>query len=334
MSKSLGNVVSPQQIIKTLGADILRLWVASCDYRYEMSLSDEVLKRTADSYRRLRNTARYLLSNLHDFDPEQHQVAWGDMLVLDQWAMHRAAEVQKDIQAHFEHCRFAQVVEALELFCINDMGGFYLDVTKDRQYTCQANSLARRSTQTAMYHIAHGLVRWLMPILSFTADEFWQFLPGVDQESVLLSQWYQGLQVVAAPTAISPQEWQVVRQVRDQVNKAIEGLRADKVLGSSLQASVTLYVDSVLAAVLRKLGDELRFALITSVATLADGPAPAEAQSTELDSLQLVAAAAEAAKCERCWHYCEDVGQHEAHAGLCGRCIENVIGAGEQREFV
>ena len=335
MSKSLGNVVSPQQIVKTLSADILRLWVASTDYRFEMSLSDEVLKRVADSYRRIRNTARYLLSNLADFDPAQHRVNWDDMVALDQWAMQRAAQVQADIQSAFVQYRFSQVVEALELFCINDMGGFYLDVTKDRQYTCQANSVARHSTQTAMYHIVQGLVRWLAPILSFTADELWQFLPGEHTEtSVFLSQWYVPLMTLPELQHLSMAQWQVIRQVRDGVNKAIEPLRVEKVIGSSLQADVTVYADTALTTLLETLQDELHFVFITGKTTLLPlSDAPAGTTEIENVAAKVAIQVSQGHKCARCWHYCDDIGQHADHPELCQRCVDNVSGEGEARRF-
>jgi len=335
MSKSLGNVVSPQKIVQTLGADILRLWVASTDYRFEMRLSNEVLKRVADRYRRIRNTARYLLANLADFYPTKHQVEWHDMVSLDQWALQRAAQVQVDIQKAFVQYRFAHVVEALELFCINDMGGFYLDVTKDRQYVCQADSLARRSSQTAMYHIVQALVRWLTPILSFTADEIWQYLPGESSEaSVFLSQWYLPLGTLPDKPILSMQQWKVILQVRDGVNKAIEPLRVDKVVGSSLQANVIVYGDATVLALLTILQDELRFVFITGyTSVLPLSEAPADAIEIEGVPSKVVVQVSQDKKCARCWHYRDDIGQHADHPELCQRCVQNVTGEGEVRRF-
>jgi len=335
MSKSLGNIVEPQQICKTMGADILRLWAASVDYHYEMSLSDEVLKRTADSYRRIRNTVRFLLANIAGFDPDQHKVPLDNMLSLDRWAFNRAAKLQAQIKADYESYQFSKVSETLRLFCVNDMGSFYLDVIKDRQYTCQADSLARRSAQTAMYFIAHALVRSMAPILSFTAEEIWDHLSGTKVESVFLSKWCPVLEkgCVVDP-AFSDGDWELIRNIRTEVNKALEVLRADNVIGSSLQAEVTLYLDDKSFDVLEKLQNELRFVLITSRANIQRfDQAPADALKTELPGLQLSVRASGAEKCERCWHYRDDIGQNKTHPTLCARCVDNVDGKGEQRSF-
>lgn len=334
-SKSLGNGISPQEIAKTLGADILRLWVASSDYRYEISLSDEILKRVADSYRRIRNTARFLLANLNGFNPEKDQVPFDDLLALDRWAINRAVQVQNEVKQAYMHYQFSKVSEAIQLFCVNDMGGFYLDVIKDRQYTCKADSLARRSAQTAMYHIVQGLVRWMAPILSFTAQEIWENICGKQpDEFVFLAEWYEGLNQVIADQQFSDQDWQLVREVRAVVNKAIETLRNAGQLGSSLQAEVVIYADDKIKPVLAKLQDELRFALITSSAEVkVFSEASKESLATELSGLKLHVQPSQAPKCERCWHYREDVGAVTEHPTLCVRCVENVFGEGEIREF-
>ena len=333
MSKSLGNVISPQQVMKTLGADIIRLWVAATDYRNEMSVSDEILKRMADAYRRMRNTLRFLLSNLNGFDPAENLVAHGDMLALDQWAVDRASQLQEEIHQAYREYNFHIVYQKVLNFCVADLGGFYLDVIKDRQYTMQADSLGRRSCQTAMYHIAEGMVRWLAPVMSFTADEAWGFLPGERSESVFLETWYEGLR--AMPDADQAREfWEVVMQVRSAVSKQLEGMRKEGVIGSSLDAEVELYCEERLQDTLQRLGDELRFVLIVSEARLNPlAERPADAEGTGLDGLSIVARPSEHAKCSRCWHHRKDVGSNTDHPDLCGRCVENVTGQGEPRRY-
>ncbi|MCP5421976.1 MAG: isoleucine--tRNA ligase [Chromatiaceae bacterium] len=333
MSKSLGNVVSPQQVMKTLGADIIRLWVAATDYRAEISVSDEILKRTADAYRRIRNTARFLLANLQGFDPARHSVAAADMIALDRWAVGRAHVLQRDIMRAYDEYNFHVIYQKLLNFCVADMGGFYLDVIKDRQYTTQADSLARRSCQTAMFHIIEAMVRWMAPVLSFTADEIWGFMPGERSESVFMETWYDGL--FAGDTGpLNDAAWAQVIAVKTAVAKQLELMRKDGVIGSSLDAEVTLYCNDRLVQVLETLGDELRFALITSYAAvtpLAD--APNDAVVTEVDGLSVRAVASAHAKCVRCWHHREDVGSNADHPDLCGRCIDNVDGGGESRRY-
>jgi len=333
MSKSLGNVVSPQQVMKTLGADIIRLWVAATDYRSEMTVSDEILKRTADAYRRMRNTLRFLLSNLNGFDPRENQVAHEDMLGLDQWAVDRALLLQNEIKQAYQDYNFHIVYQKVLNFCVADMGGFYLDVIKDRQYTMQADSLGRRSCQTAMYHIAEAMVRWLAPVMSFTADEAWGFIPSDRSDSVFLETWYEGL--AAMPGEVDERGfWDTVIQVRSAVSRQLEGMRKEGVIGSSLDAEVDLYADDTLLRALGRLGDELRFALITSEARLhALTEKPAEAQESDVTGLFVVARASEHPKCSRCWHHRADVGSNEEHPELCGRCVENVVGEGESRRF-
>ncbi len=333
MSKSLGNVIAPQQVMKTLGADVLRLWVAATDYRHEMTVSDENFKRTADSYRRIRNTARFLLSNIHGFDPERDQLAWQDMLALDRWAVDRAALLQAEIIEAFDAYQFHVIYQKLHNFCVVDMGGFYLDVIKDRQYTTQADSLARRSAQTALYRISEALVRWLAPILSFTADEIWQFLPGKRSESVLMEEWYQGLGTLEGSEAMGRDFWERAMAVKVAVNKELEVQRAAGGVKGSLSAGVVLYCSDELLASLALLGDELRFVLITSGAELKPLSEAVNAVDTELDGLKLTVVSSGHEKCARCWHHRADVGQHPEHVELCGRCIDNIEGAGEQRRY-
>nr|WP_298144369.1 isoleucine--tRNA ligase [uncultured Pseudomonas sp.] len=333
-SKSLGNVVAPQKVIDSLGADILRLWVSSTDYSGEMAVSDQILQRSADAYRRIRNTARFLLSNLSGFDPAQHLLPAEDMLALDRWAVDRALLLQREIEEAYDSYRFWNVYQKVHNFCVQELGGFYLDIIKDRQYTTAADSVARRSCQTALFHIAEALVRWIAPVLSFTADELWQYLPGERNESVMLNGWYQGLSELPEGFELSREFWERVMAVKVAVNKEMEGLRAAKAIGGNLQAEVTLYGEDALRADLSKLGNELRFVLITSTATLAPlVDAPADAVSTEVAGLKLKIVKSGHAKCARCWHHREDVGVNPAHPEICGRCVENIEGAGEVRHY-
>ncbi|WP_387462791.1 isoleucine--tRNA ligase [Photorhabdus sp. RM323S] len=334
MSKSIGNTISPQDVINKLGADILRLWVASTDYTGEIAVSDEILKRSADAYRRIRNTARFLLANLNGFDPEQHRVKPEEMAVLDRWAVGRAQAAQADITKCYDEYDFHSVVQRLMQFCSVEMGSFYLDIIKDRQYTAKGDSLARRSCQTALYHIAEALVRWMAPILSFTADEVWKELPGKHAQYVFTEEWYDGLFGLAAGEQMNDAFWADLLAVRGEVNKVLEQARADKHIRSSLEAAVTLYANNELADKLNSLGDELRFVLLTSqVSVAAYKQAGDDAQQSEIDSLKIAFHKADGEKCPRCWHYAKDVGLVAEHAELCGRCVTNVAGNGEERKF-
>lgn len=334
MSKSIGNIIAPKSVMNDLGADILRLWVAATDYRGELTCSDEIFKRTADSYRRIRNTVRFLLSNLNGFEPETDALAADQMLSLDRWAMDRAATLQGELATDYAAYQFHLIYQKLHNFCAGDLGGFYLDVIKDRQYTTRADSIARRSAQTAMFHIAEAMVRWIAPILSFTAEEIWENLPGQRSDSVFLEQWYGDLQPVSPDDAMGREYWQQMMAVRTAVNREMEALRASGDLRGSLDAEVTLYADDALQENLQALEDELRFVLITSGAqVLPLDEAPADAAETELPGLRLAVKASSAEKCERCWHRRDDVGVTAAHPTLCGRCVENVYGDGEQRRF-
>lgn len=334
MSKSKGNVVAPQQIANKLGADILRLWIAAADYRYEMTVSDEIISRTADSYRRIRNTARFLLANLSGFNPETDQVAYADCLPLDKWAIGHAAKLQQEIIAAYDSYNFHHIYQTVVHFCSIELGSFYLDVIKDRQYTCKADGLARRSAQTAMYHIIEALTRWVAPILSFTAEEIWRTLPGDHPQTVFVATWYELLTELDEAQPMNSSYWQNMIEVRSAVAKQLEQRRNDKVIKGSLTAEVTLYCGDDLTAQLERLGDELRFVLITSQATLKPlHDKPDNAVQTDVDGLWVVAEATDKPKCARCWHHRAEVGQNEAHPELCDRCIENVVGAGEVRHF-
>ncbi|UUY10136.1 isoleucine--tRNA ligase [Pseudomonas sp. J452] len=335
MSKSLGNVVAPQEVNDSLGADIMRLWVASTDYSGEMAVSKVILQRSADAYRRIRNTTRFLLSNLNGFDPAKDLLPVEQMLDLDRWALDAAARLQEEIIEAYGEYRFWNVYSKVHNFCVQELGGFYLDIIKDRQYTTQADSIARRSCQSALFHIAEALVRWIAPILAFTADEIWQFLPGERNESVLLNTWYDGLNRLPEGFELDRAYWEQFIEVRATLNKELENLRAAKAIGGNLQAEVTLFGDESLQQSLAKLGDELRFALITSAASVAPlSEAPADAVVTEVAGLKLKIVKSTHAKCGRCWHFRADVGSNAAHPELCERCVSNVEGAGEVRKHV
>ncbi|MFK7831556.1 MAG: isoleucine--tRNA ligase [Congregibacter sp.] len=334
MSKSLGNIVPARKAMNELGADILRLWLASTDYRNEVAVSDEIFKRTGDSYRRIRNTARFMLSNLSGFDPAEHVVSAEDMLPLDRWAVDCAARLQDELRRAYDEYQFHQVCHRLHNFCGGEMGGFYLDIIKDRQYTTQADSLARRSAQTALYRIADAMARWMAPVLSFTAEEIWENLPGEREESVLLASWGEPLLRLAPNAELGASFWDEVIAVRVAVNKQLEQLRSAGELRGSLDADVTLYCSGDLLAKLQMLRDELRFVLITSEARLAPlAEADDKAGATEIDGLRVSAKPSVASKCERCWHRRDDVGENDAHPTLCGRCVTNVAGDGEVRYF-
>jgi len=333
MSKSVGNVVSPQEVMNKYGADILRLWVASTDYSSEMTVSDEILKRTADAYRRIRNTARFLLANLNGFDPKTDMVPAEEMVALDRWVVDYAAQLQGRLLDAYDNYNFLQVTQEVSHFCSQELGGFYLDIIKDRQYTAKTESNARRSAQTALYHIVEALVRWIAPICSFTADEIWTALPGDRAESVQLVTWYQDLAELSDTEALNREFWAQLMQVKTAVNKQLEAQRSEGNVGGSLEAEVTLYCDDQLAAALNQLGDELRFVLLTSQVALAPLADAKDAADTELEGLKVAVVRSEHKKCGRCWHHREDVGSVAEHEDLCGRCVDNVSGDGEQRSF-
>jgi isoleucyl-tRNA synthetase len=334
MSKSKGNIVEPQAVTNKLGADILRLWVASTDYSKEMSVSDEILKRTADAYRRIRNTSRFLLANLNDFNPATDVVAPHDMLALDRWIVDQAAQTQARILAAYDRFQFHLIAQELQNFCTVELGSLFLDITKDRQYTMPANSVGRRSAQTAAWHILNAMVRWMYPILSFTAEEIWSHLLGEKPAMVLFTEWYDGLFSLDANDSISANEWNYIFTVRELVAKQLEALRVAGGIGASLDAEVDLYYPQVQGSnALAKLGDELRFVLITSDARLHDVSAKPEDAVEVMENLWVKVGASSAQKCVRCWHHRVDVGSYSDHPELCGRCIENIEGAGEGRQY-
>lgn len=336
MSKSLGNVIAPKKVINNLGADILRLWVASCDYSREIPVSDEILKRSADAYRTIRNTARFLLSNLDGFHPEKHAVPFGDLIALDQWIIARAGQVQEDIIAAYEKYQFHAIYQLIQNFCSVELSRFYMDIVKDRQYTTQADGRPRRSTQTAMLHVLEALSRWMAPILTFTAEEVWSHMPGQRNHAVLFNTWYEQLQSLPADSKFGHDYWSQLVEIRDAVSKTIEPLRKDKVIGSSLAAEVDLYCDDQSKAMLEQLEDELRFVLITSTAnlhSLSDAPDNAVKHDLGDTKMAVVVRASQHDKCDRCWHFREDVGNHKDHPLLCQRCVSNLGADGEPRHY-
>ncbi|MFA0110559.1 isoleucine--tRNA ligase [Vibrio breoganii] len=334
MSKSVGNVVAPKDVTNKLGADILRLWVSSTDYTGEVAVSDEILKRSADAYRRIRNTARFFLANLSGFNPATDLVPAEEMVALDRWAVGRAQAAQQEIVKAYEEYNTHAVTQRLMQFCSIEMGSFYLDVIKDRQYTAKQGSHAQRSCQTALYYIVEGLVRWMAPIMSFTADEIWNEMPGERDKFVFTGEWFDGLFGLAEGEELNNEFWSDVQQVRASVNKLLEDARKEKLIGGSLQAEVTLFADDALASKLNKLGDELRFVLLTSRADVAPVSEKSDtAQQTEIEGLFVQVNATELEKCDRCWHHTADVGTIEGHETICGRCVSNVEGEGEVRKF-
>ncbi len=337
MSKSRGNVIAPQKVIKTLGADILRLWVAATDYRAEMSISDEILKRMADSYRRIRNTARYLLANLTGFDPK-NLLPPEEMLALDRWAVADAKRLQDETLAAYESFNFHQIYQKIHQFCVVEMGSFYLDILKDRMYTMQQESRGRLSAQTAMFHVLESLVRLIAPVLSFTAEEIWRHMPGKREESVFLATWYtipsEFCETPELKNGMTQKFWDDVITVRDAVSRELEKLRVAGAIGSSLDAEVDLYCEPGLLDQLRKLDDELRFVFISSYARVHPvKERPPESVETGIKGLYLRVSPSDHKKCVRCWHHREDVGSDSDHPLLCRRCVENVTGKGEIRSY-
>ena len=334
MSKSLGNTVAPAKIYQQYGADILRLWVAATDFRGEMTVSDEIFKRVADAYRRIRNTARFMLANLNGFEPGEDALSADQLLALDYWIVRQCQLLQVEVVNHYHSYNFLSVYQKIHNFCVTELGGFYLDVIKDRQYTTQVDSRARRSTQTAMLQVVEMLSRMIAPILSFTADEIWQHIPGERADSVFLSDFEEGHLALEESGEFDDAFWRRILEVKTAVNRELEVQRAEKTVGSGLSAEVDLFCDGQLADDLARLGEELRFVLIVSRASVNFGTrAPEQAVATEVAGLSLRVTASVHEKCERCWHHREDVGQEAAHAGLCLRCVSNVAGDGELRRF-
>jgi isoleucyl-tRNA synthetase len=320
MSKSKGNVIAPQKIFDTLGADILRLWTASTDYSGELTISDEILKRVVESYRRIRNTLRFLLANIADFDATRDAMPVEQWLEIDRYVLALTQKLQDDVRADYERYEFHTAVQKLQGFCSDELGSFYLDILKDRLYTAGENSKARRSAQNALFHITHALTRLIAPILSFTGEEVWEVLNGKDNESVFEQLWYElpvdNLGRIAGV-------WGDTRILRNQVNKKLEEQRAAGVIGSALQAEVDVYASKQSFDSLSRLGDDLRLVFITSRANvhLREG------------ELEIKVTPSTHTKCDRCWHYRSDVGSDVAHPTICGRCVSNLFGAGEARHY-
>ncbi len=339
MSKSLGNVIVPQKVIGTLGADVLRLWIAATDYANEMSLSDEILKRVGESYRRIRNTARFLLGNLAGFDPATDQVPLDQLVAIDRWALWRTQQVQEEVIAAYRDYQFHLIYQKVHNFCSVDLGGFYLDVLKDRLYTMPAKSKARRSAQTAMFWIAEAMVRWIAPILSFTGEEIWRHLPattatGKRGESVFFETWAQFPQGAAVRPAV---DWDAILDLRSAVARELEKVRNSGAIGAPLDAEVDLYCAPALLQTLEPFGEELRFVFITSGARVHPAESrPADAapaQDDDRNAAWIVVRPTNASKCVRCWHKRPDVGSSTKHPELCGRCVTNIETAGEDRKY-
>ncbi|MDO4878037.1 MAG: isoleucine--tRNA ligase [Neisseria sp.] len=326
MSKSIGNVIAPQEVYNEFGADILRLWTAATDYSGELAISKEILKRVTESYRRLRNTLRFLLANLSDFNPIEHAVPQADMVEIDRYALIMARRLQEKLAGdYYPRYAFHFAVQDIVSFCSEDLGSFYLDILKDRLYTTRADSHARRSAQTALYHIARSLVLLISPILCFTAEEAWDIIGGGEEDSVLFHTWHDFPQMPAASEEALVNKWQAVRMVRNTVTAAIEPLRADKSLGSSLQAEVKITAPAELLEPLRTLGGELRFVLLVSKAEVVEGQGAETLVEVKISGGE---------KCERCWHYTTDVGSVDGYDGVCARCAGNIGGEGEGRSYV
>jgi isoleucyl-tRNA synthetase len=316
MSKSLGNGIDPQDVSKKLGAEIIRLWVAASDYSGDIAGDDKILARVVDAYRRIRNTLRFLLANTSDFDPAKDAVPADQLFEIDRWAIARAAQFQAEVLKHYEVYEFHPVVAKLQVFCSEDLGAFYLDVLKDRLYTTAPKSLARRSAQTALWHVTHAMLRWMAPFLSFTAEEAWQvFAPGVSPSIFTQTYWK-----FDTPDAALLAKWARIREIRDLANKEIEALRTAGQVGSSLQANLRIGAAADDFALLASLGEDLRFVTITSQAVV-----------EAAEALAVSVTPSSATKCERCWHWRDDVGHDPAHPTLCGRCTANLFGSGETR---
>jgi isoleucyl-tRNA synthetase len=323
MSKSRGNVIAPQEVSDTLGAEILRLWVGATDYSGELSISNEILKRVVESYRRIRNTLRFLLANLSDFDHARDALPVAEWLEIDRYAAALTAAFQEELVAHYARYEFHLVAQKLQTFSSEDLGAFYLDILKDRLYTAKADSKARRSAQSALWHVTHSLLRLMAPILSFTAEEAWAVFTGKADDSLFMHVWHRFPEIPEAPQLIA--RWKLLRDLRGEVTKALEELRAAGKIGSSLQAHVEVRAAGERYAAAAHLGDDLRFVLITSQAAAVEAAGEAEGRITATPSPH--------AKCDRCWHYRADVGADPAHPALCGRCVANLVGAGEPRRY-
>lgn len=335
MSKSLGNVIPPEKIFNTLGADVMRLWVSSTDYRGEVAYSDEIFKRNSEAYRRIRNTLRFLLANIDGFNPESESVPTEQLLALDRFMLFKTAVLQKEIIEAYHAYEFHLIYQKIQNFCIVELGGLYLDIIKDRQYTMAKKAHARLSAQTVLYHMAEAMVRWIAPILSFTAEEAWGYLPGKRESSVHMATWYTALDKVTLSAPLDAVAWETLLQVRDAVNKALEAARAAGTIGAGLEAKVMLYADASVYSVVKQLGKELSFFCITSeagVLPLSEKPDNVSL-SAELPKIAIAVTALDYPKCVRCWHRHADVNTVQTHPDICPRCVENIVGPGEVRQY-
>jgi isoleucyl-tRNA synthetase len=331
MSKSLGNILAPQKLTSTLGADVIRLWVAATDYANEMSVSEEIFKRIGDSYRRMRNTLRFLLGNLHGFDPQADAVPFDDLVAIDQWAIAKTFHLQNDVVTAYRNYEFHKIYQEIHNFCVVELGGFYLDIIKDRLYTTGTQSAPRRSAQTALNHLAQAMVRWLAPILSFTAEEAWSYLPGIPNESVFFNAWHQ---LPAGAERKSATNWQALIALKADVARELERLRTLGSLGSSMEADVTVFVPDALSSQFAAMHDELRFLLITGDAKVAPLNAlSATAVKASLEEVWIEVKPSTHPKCVRCYQLRADVGSDPKHPQICARCVINVEGPGEERRF-
>jgi len=331
MSKSLGNILAPQKLTSTLGADVIRLWVAATDYANEMSVSEEIFKRIGDSYRRMRNTLRFLLGNLHGFDPKAHAVPFDDLVAIDQWVIAKTFHLQNDVVTAYRNYEFHKIYQEIHNFCVVELGGFYLDIIKDRLYTTGKESAPRRSAQTAVNHLAQAMVRWLAPILSFTAEEAWSYLPGIPNESVFFNTWHQ---FPAGAERVSAINWPALIALKADVARELERLRTLGSLGSSMEADVTVFVPDALAGQFAAMRDELRFLLITGDAKVATSSTlPGTAVKASQEEVWIEVKPSTSPKCVRCYQLRADVGSNPNHPQICARCVINVEGPGEERRF-
>ena len=330
MSKSIGNVISPQKVWDSMGADVLRSWIASTDYRNEMVVSDEILNRSSDSYRRIRNTIRFLLGNINDFDYDKDAIEVKNMTQLDKWMLEKTKILQTEIIADYDNYQFHQAFKKIHNFCANELGGFYLDILKDRLYTSKRDSDARRSCQTTLYFILEAMVRWISPILSFTAEEAWH-LHRPSSPSVHLLEWFDGWGDSQVQLDIKNEEWNKILEIRSEVNRVLEASRNNEVIGSALEAEIELFCSPEIKNILSKFANELRFMFITSEAQVFDFKEKGEL--TDIEGLRVVVRKTNENKCVRCWHSRDEVGQIDEHPSLCRRCIKNIEGEGEVRLY-
>lgn len=336
MSKSIGNTISPNEIVNTFGADILRLWVASSNYSNDISISHEILQNTSDMYRRIRNTARFILANITDFNPKEHLIYQNDMIFLDRWAIAQTLIAQQEIVNCYEKYNFHGVVQRLMYFCSIEMGSFYLDIIKDRQYTLQKSSKARRSCQTAMYYIIHALVRWIAPILSFTANEIWEYIPDTDSKYVFTEEWFDKLFYLNEHDILHYTFWNNIIKLKHEINKFIEDQIKNKIINNSLETSIILYVSNTFAKKLEILGKEIKFIFLTSSVEIKPyNQAPLSTiKSKIIHQLKIDLHKIPGQKCLRCWHYFSSNKHSTKESNICPRCILNTIGNGEKRIFI